>query len=363
MNKRILTGVLATVMAVSLTACSDSKESSSNSNSTPANNSTKNNTNSVISEIMSALDDDGTSSTPTESTVNSEPGTPVYTDDPNIVYSPAEDFEYWYDETVGGTMIRGYIGAGGEVAIPKEIDGKPVTIIDRNTFKDNAAITSIYIPSTIKKIDQCAFQNCKSLETVTLVNGLESIGWNAFNNCEKIKNIEIPDTVTTLDGKTDSEFSDNPGLGIFGSCTSLETVVIGKGVFAIPSYCFMNCTSLKRIIIPGNVIMLGNEAFYNCINLETVILEEGVEQIGNPMYLSSGTYVFSKCTSLASLTLPETLERIASLAFSDCTSLTDVEVPSNCSIIGSRAFDRCTNIKAKFRGKTYTYDQLSDLNN
>lgn len=46
MNKRILTGVLTAVMAMSLTACSDSKESSGNS--TPANNSTTtNNTNSV----------------------------------------------------------------------------------------------------------------------------------------------------------------------------------------------------------------------------------------------------------------------------------------------------------------------------
>ncbi|MDE7229657.1 MAG: leucine-rich repeat domain-containing protein, partial [Oscillospiraceae bacterium] len=220
--KKISAAVIAAaVLAVSLTACSDSRESGGNSK--PANNSTKNNnTNSVISEIKSALDDDGMTSPPTEST-NTEPGSPVITDDPSIVYSPAEDFEYWYDEAAGGTMIRGYTGAGGEVAIPKEIDGKPVTIIDRNTFKDNAAITSIYIPSTVKKIDQCAFQDCKSLETVTLKNGLESIGWNAFNGCEKIKSIEIPDTVTTLEGNTDSDFSDHPGLGIFGSCTSLET--------------------------------------------------------------------------------------------------------------------------------------------
>ncbi len=88
MNKRILTGVLAAVMAVSLTACSDSKDSSGNN--TPANNSTKNNnTNSVISEIRSEITNSGTPTPPTESTVNSEPDTPVYTDDPSIVYSPA----------------------------------------------------------------------------------------------------------------------------------------------------------------------------------------------------------------------------------------------------------------------------------
>ena len=361
MNKRILTGVLAAVMAVSLTACSDSKESGG---SRPANNSTKNNSkNSIVNEIKSEITNSGTPSMPMESTVNSQPGAPVYADDPSIVYSPAEDFEYWYDEAAGGTMIRGYIGAGGEVAIPKEIDGKPVTIIDQNTFKDNASITSIYIPSTIKKIDKSAFEKCTALETVTLVNGLETIGWNAFYNCEKIKNIEIPDTVTMLDGTTNERIYQNPEHGIFGRCTSLETVVIGKGVSEIPSYCFQNCTSLKRITIPGNVKTIGNAAFTYCTNLETAVLEEGVERIGRPEDAFSESCVFSYCTSLTNVTLPETVKFITAYAFSYCTSLTDFEVPSNSTINGIKVFSGSTNIKAKFRGKTYTYDQLSNLSN
>lgn len=352
--KKISASVMAAaVLSVSLTACSDSKEN--NSNSTPAKNSTKNNnTNSVISEIMSALDDDGTTSTPTEST-NTELGSPVYTDDPGIVYSPAEDFEYWYDETAGGTIIRGYIGAGGEVAIPKEIDGKPVTIIDQNTFKDNAAITSIYIPSTIKKIDKCAFQNCKSLETVTLVNGLEEIGHSAFQGCEKLRNIKIPDTVTKL------------SLVIFSDCAGLETVVIGKGIGEITRFCFDKCSSLKSITIPGNVKKINDSAFRECTSLETVILEDGVAYIGERKFsrfdYSPSDAPFKGCSSLINLTLPESLEVIYDYAFSNCTSLTDVEVPSNCEITGAKAFSGCGNIKAKFRGKTYTYDQLSNLNN
>ena len=353
--KKISAAVMAAaVLAVSLTACSDGKESNY---SKPANNSTKknNNTNSIVNEIKSEITNGGTPSTPMENPANSQPGTPVYTDDPSIVYSPAEDFEYWYDEAAGGTMIRGYIGAGGEVAIPKEIDGKPVTVIDQNTFKDNATITSIYIPSTVKKIDKCAFQNCKSLETVTLVNGLEEIGHSAFLDCGKLRNIEIPDTVTKL------------SLVIFSDCTSLETVVIGKGISEITRYCFNSCSSLKSITIPGNVKRINHSAFSDCTSLETVILEDGVEYIGEREFLSSdyrpSIAPFKGCSSLINLTLPESLEVIYDYAFSDCTSLTDVEVPSNCEITGAKVFSGCKNIKAKFRGKTYTYDQLSDLNN
>lgn len=352
MNKRILTGVLAAVMAVSLTACSDSKESG---NSIPANNSTKNNnTNSVISEIMSAIDDDGTLSTPTESTVNSEPGTQVYTDAPSIVYSPAEDFEYWYNEAEGGTMIRGYIGAGGEVAIPKEIDGKPVTIIDKNAFKDNTTITSIYIPSTIKKIDKNAFEKCTALETVTLKNGLETIGEKAFYSCEKLKNIEIPDTVTKLEGKSAGVYESGSGE-TFSDCIGLEAVIIGKGIDEISTGCFKNCSSLKSVTIPGNVKTINKYAFYQCTSLETVVLEERVETI-------FGADAFSYCSSLANVTLPESLKVINFAPFSNCTSLTDIEIPGNCKLNGW-VFSGCTNIRAKFRGKTYTYDQLDDLYN
>ncbi len=360
--KKISASVMAAaVMAVSLTACSDSKEK--NGNSKPANNSTKNNTNSVFSEIKSAFDDDNTTSTPTEST-NTEPGLPVYTDDPSIVYSPAEDFEYWYDEAAGGTMIRGYIGAGGEVAIPKEIDGKPVTIVDKNAFKGNTTITSIYIPSTITKIDTSAFEACTSLVNVTLVSGLEIIGYKAFLNCEKLKSIEIPDTVTELEGSLGSSVVSGYG-DTFSGCISLETAVIGKGVNNISTKCFKNCSSLKSITIPGNVETIGNEAFSGCTNLETVVIEEGVKKIGQYKGPLDSTYVFSKCTSLTNLTLPESLERLERSSFSYCTSLTDVEIPSNCEIFGSGllVFDGCKNIKAKFRGKTYTYDQLVDLHN
>lgn len=360
MTKKILTGVLAAVMAVSLTACSDSKESGGDS--TPANNSTKSNTNSVISEIMSALEGDGTTSTPVESTP-AEPSAPVIADDPNIVYSPAEDFEYWYDEAAGGTMIRGYIGAGGEVAIPKEIDGKPVTSIDINVFKGNTTITSIYIPSTIKEINTSTFESCTALETVTLKNGLETIEKRAFYGCEKLKSIEIPDTVTNLEGPTRVSSSTTPD-GIFCNCTSLETVVIGKGVASIPAFCFYGCKSLKGIIIPGNAKIIGNYAFAYCENLETAVLEEGVTEIGKVQdALHDRPRVFAYCKSLANLTLPKSLHRIGACSFEECSSLTDVVVPDNCILYGGSVFLDCENIKAKFRGKTYTYDNIAELYN
>lgn len=166
-----------------------------------------------------------------------------------------------------------------------------------------------------------------------------------------------------LDGITNKRIYQNPEEGIFGKCTSLEAVVIGKGVSEIPSYCFQNCTSLKRITIPGNVKTIGNAAFEFCTNLETVVLEEGVERIGRPEDAFAGSYVFYNCTSLTNVTLPETVKFITGYAFGYCTSLTDFEVPSNSTINGIKVFSGSTNIKAKFRGKTYTYDQLSDLHN
>lgn len=247
-------------------------------------------------------------------------------------------------------MIRGYIGAGGEVDIPKEIDGEPVTIIDKNAFKDNTTITSIYMPSTIKKINKNAFEKCAALETVTLKNGLETIGEEAFYSCEKLKSIDV----TKLEDKAGGVY--DTGIGdAFSECIGLEAVIIGKGIDEIPAGCFRNCSSLKSVTIPGNVKTINKYAFYQCTTLETVVLEEGAETI-------FGANAFSYCSSLANVTLPESLKVINFAPFTDCASLTDIEIPGNCKLNGW--FFPAAQISGQnSAARPYTYDQLDDLYN
>lgn len=59
-----------------------------------------------------------------------------------------------------------------------------------------------------------------------------------------------------------------------------------------------------------------------------------------------GEWVFSGCTGLTSITLPNSVEEIGWEAFSGCTSLTSITIPNSFTIIRDDAFAGCTSLNA-----------------
>ena len=59
---------------------------------------------------------------------------------------------------------------------------------------------------------------------------------------------------------------------------------------------------------------------------------------------SIGNWAFSRCTSLAELTLPATLTSIGDHAFDGCSALTSLTLPASLTTIGLRAFDGCSSL-------------------
>jgi hypothetical protein len=68
-------------------------------------------------------------------------------------------------------------------------------------------------------------------------------------------------------------------------------------VTEIGSYAFENCTSLTSITIPESVTSIGERAFYACSNLTAITIPEGVTSIGYS--------AFYDCSSLTAITIPE----------------------------------------------------------
>ena len=56
-------------------------------------------------------------------------------------------------------------------------------------------------------------------------------------------------------------------------------------------------------------------------------------------------HAFRKCTSLTSITLPDSIATIARGAFNGCSSLTAVVIPDSVTSIGHKAFAGCTSLK------------------
>ena len=68
--------------------------------------------------------------------------------------------------------------------------------------------------------------------------------------------------------------------------------------------------------------------------------------INGLLVTSIGEYAFDHCTSIASVTIPNSVTRIGYRAFAYCTSLTNVTIPNSITNIGEGAFSSCTSMSA-----------------
>jgi len=101
---------------------------------------------------------------------------------------------------------------------------------------------------------------------------------------------------------------------------------------------FKDCTSLVTLTLPNTITYLGNNAFQGCTNL-THIDMNGVTSIQSNC--------FYNCSSLEISTVPASVTTIGSGAFASCTSITNFTIPSTVtSLQTSNLFQGCTSLQS-----------------
>ena len=198
-----------------------------------------------------------------------------------------ESGNYRYTVKTDGTVkITGFKGAKKYVSIPETIEGKKVTEIGQNAFRNNQDMVRLNIPKNVTAIDDEAFANCNYLTQLTLPDTLKKIGKYAFSVCNKLKGLTIPESVEEI------------GEGAFFSCYSLRSLVIKAHPVNLGSYIFANCTNLTSAEFEEEFKEIPEGMFFKCTKLSELYGEESFEKIGDRAFYNCDNLSFDELNSI-----------------------------------------------------------------
>ena len=269
-----------------------------------------------------------------------------------------------------------------------------VKYIGARAFYGCTLITGVTLGNGVENIGDAAFCGCDSLTSITIPGSVTNIGASAFDSCFELQNISIPSSLETVGDRifnyvnkvTRIDFDGDlaawlkvMSLGGMASIINSDSmiyfngeqlsgdIVIPDGITSIPSYAFTNSTQITSLTIPDSVTSIGSYILQGCTGIESLTIPEMTRMLGGyfgedpskyyntkvPTSLktvtitggeSIPTYAFASCSTLKSITIPDSVTSIGRSAFWSCGSLASITIPDGVTSIGGSAFSGCSSL-------------------
>ena len=260
-----------------------------------------------------------------------------------------------------GKALEGASVNIGDGALYKFENGKPVKVGGKVAVTDDKGVAKAY------------YANGKHTATASKDNSEYSVSFTVMNAEKELK---VKLNASGTGGGTDPD--PNPGgdtdptptpgildkltytiangkVTITGCDTSLSGDIVlpskieGKPVTSIGWRAFWYCSSLTSITIPNSVTSIDDWAFNGCEKLTQINVDTA-----NTVYSSENGVLFNKeKTELirypegkadTSYSIPSSVTNIGDRAFEDCSSLTSVTIPNSVTSIGYMAVSGCSGL-------------------
>ena len=274
-----------------------------------------------------------------------------------------EDGELSYEEAAAVTDL-GTAFKGSSILAFTEL--KYFTSLEKiadSAFEGCVSLVKITMPEQITSVGTSAFSGCTNLKKIAIPNAVTEIGGNAFNGCSSLTRVDISDLSAWCKISFGGYYA-NPleyAKKLYLNGSELTDITIPSDITEIKAYAFYGCTSLTSVTIPDSVTSVGENAFSGCTSLPVIdgiryadtYLVEAVDETRTSYSIKPGTrfignVAFSYCTSLKSVTIPDSVTEIGNAAFFQCTSLTSVTIPDSVTSIGGRAFYYCRSLASVY---------------
>lgn len=219
--KRILSLILAGLMAVSLLAgCSNTDNGGNTSNSGQTN------------QTSNVQENEGNNNGPDIEEIRKN-GLPDDLSDLDIEYEKKENDEWKYRDYGTFVAITGYSGSSTKIHIPDEIDGKPVLSI--------LGLLKSYFPGEWDSMPH-------DYVTITMTDNIIHLGGSAFSMCPQLESITLSKNIKRISENT------------FKYDNNLKKVVLPENLERIEAFAFAGCSQLETTV-PDSVKFIGRMAF------------------------------------------------------------------------------------------------------
>ena len=225
----------------------------------------------------------------------------------------------------------------------------------------NSSLSSIKLPLTLRPLDSDIFCGCNNLQSIVIPEGTKALYEKMMPKyIDKLVEEKDTNNYSTKINEEDFETAWVDESGVMYSADrkrllkapkDIEEYSIKEGTKVIcngfsskyewgrnVTGAFKNCTSLQSLSIPDSVTKIGNVAFEGCSSLTNLYIPNSVNQIGPG--------AFCNCRNLNVVNLPYNLNEIAVETFEGCVSLKTILIPYKVNKIGRCAFYCCERLSS-----------------